>query len=264
MNKTHLIAIDSDGTLRDDNGIISENMKRITAEIIKKNNIVVVCTARPRYHTLKIAKELNGSDYIISSNGAEIFDTKENKSIYSKFIDSKECINIYNIAKRMNVRTIFCLDNIEYASMYTVNESQDILDDNNVEQVANKQIKQIMLYSTDKELILKLKEKIKKDVLVNIADSSHDNNDYYWFSVNSSDTDKGKALKYLARLLNINKSEVIAIGNDDNDISMIKYAGIGVAVSNATTNLKSQANKIIKSNNEDGVYLFLKEWSENI
>lgn len=69
----YLIAIDSDGTLKNNDGIISENTKNILNKL-KKDNYIVICTGRPRYHTKSINNELSLSNYIISSNGAEIFD----------------------------------------------------------------------------------------------------------------------------------------------------------------------------------------------
>ncbi len=66
----YIIAIDSDGTLRRTDGEISECTKEAIAKQIKKKNIVVICTARPRYHTLKISNEAGASNYLISSNGS--------------------------------------------------------------------------------------------------------------------------------------------------------------------------------------------------
>ena len=58
----YLIAVDSDGTLRHSDGTISEKTKEIVKKVINKRNTVVVCTARPRYHTLKVSNELGAND----------------------------------------------------------------------------------------------------------------------------------------------------------------------------------------------------------
>jgi hypothetical protein len=64
---------------------------------------------------------------------------------------------------------------------------------------------------------------------------------------------KGRALKILGGYLGIEREEMIAIGDSENDIEMIKFAGLGVAVENAIDEVKKVADFITKSNMEDGV-----------
>lgn len=60
-------------------------------------------------------------------------------------------------------------------------------------------------------------------------------------------------MKFLAAKLNIHQSEIIAVGNAGNDLTMIEYAGLGVWVDNVTPELRDRANLIVASNNNDGV-----------
>ena len=69
----YLIAIDSDGTLRHSDGSISARTKKIIEKLVIKGNIVTICTARPRYHTLKISEEVGINGFLISSNGDLLF-----------------------------------------------------------------------------------------------------------------------------------------------------------------------------------------------
>ena len=92
-----------------------------------------------------------------------------------------------------------------------------------------------------------------------IKTKSNDKKEEIWFSMISKDASKGTALEKLANYLSIPIQNTIAIGNDNNDLSMIKVAGIGVAVSNATIDLKNNADKIIDSNDEDGIAKYLSE-----
>ena len=80
----------------------------------------------------------------------------------------------------------------------------------------------------------------------------------YYFSIISENSSKGVALLKLANYLNISFENTIAIGNDNNDLSMIRVAGVGVSVANATSDLKKSADLIIKSNDEDGVAIYLE------
>lgn len=254
----YLIAIDSDGTLKHTNGTISDRTK----EIIRKvniNNIVVICTARPRYHTLDISKQVGSDKYLISSNGTEVFDNVHNNIIWSSFLSSSDCKKIYDDISRLGLRTIFVCDNVEYVTQFTRNSSQILLSDKNINELLSKKIKQVMIIGKEKEKIINYKKIILNEYKLNVIDTSNASKEEIWFSIISPNASKGEALKQLAQYLNIPNKNVIAIGNDNNDLSMIEMAGIGIAVSNATPTLKKNADKIIKSNDDDGVYYFLKE-----
>jgi len=71
---------------------------------------------------------------------------------------------------------------------------------------------------------------------------------------------KGSAVKLLCERLGINSDEVMAIGDNENDLSMIKFAGVGVAMGNAEDMVKEQADFITSSNDEDGVALAIEKY----
>lgn len=104
----YIIAIDSDGTLRRTDGEISERTKEAITKQIKKNNVVVICTARPRYHTLKISNEAGASKYLISSNGSEIFDSENQKIIWATYLKATDCQKLYDYAKKMIFGLCLC------------------------------------------------------------------------------------------------------------------------------------------------------------
>lgn len=254
---TYLIAIDSDGTLRHSDGSISDTTKKMIEELTRQGNIITICTARPRYHTMKISEEVGASRFLISSNGTEIYDSLNDKVIYASYLSSEHCKKIFYDLKSINIRAIFVCDNVEYATQFIRNDSQILLNENNINNMLTKKIKQIMVIGSDKDKIKKYKNKVKSYNL-NIIDTSNDIKKEIWFSIVSNESSKGIALKKLAEYLNIPISQTIAIGNDNNDLSMIQVAGIGVAVENATTELKQIADYITSSNDDDGVIKFLQ------
>ena len=67
-----------------------------------------------------------------------------------------------------------------------------------------------------------------------------------------SNTNKATAIEKLAKYFNIEQKDIIAFGDGDNDIEMLKYAGVGVAMDNAIDKLKAVANTTTKSNKESG------------
>ena len=258
----YLIAIDSDGTLRKNDGTITEKTKLAIKKQMGKGNIVVICTARPRYHTLEISEDVGISNYLISSNGSEVFDIKENKIIWSSYIDKEKCKLLYEYANNNNIRIMFVLDNSEYVTKFTRNDNQILLNDENFNDVFESNVKQIMVIDKDKEKIDEFKKIVKSKYKMNILDSSNKKSEESWFSIISNNASKGIALKKISEYLNIPIENTIAIGNDKNDISMFEIAGISVAVNNASKSIKNKVDYVTLSNEKDGVATFLNTYKK--
>lgn len=255
----YIIAIDSDGTLRRTDGKISKYTREAITKQTKKNNIVVICTARPRYHTLKISNEVGASNYLISSNGSEIFDSKSQKIIWASYLKAIDCQKLYDYARAKDLRIMFVLENTEYVTHFVRNDNQILLTEQNFTDILEGKVKQAMIIGKEKEKIIQFKKIVQTEYKMNILDSSKIDSRETWFSVVSNAASKGKALLKLAEYLNISTKNIIAIGNDNNDISMFKIAKISAAVSNSTKKALKSADVIIKSNDEDGVAIFLNE-----
>ena len=80
----------------------------------------------------------------------------------------------------------------------------------------------------------------------------------YFFEFVHPKATKGTAIKYLAEFFNIKQKEVMCIGDNGNDLTMIQYAGLGVAMGNAIPEIKKMANYETLSNNENGVAHVIK------
>lgn len=256
----YVIAIDSDGTLRKTDGTISETTKQAIKNQVNKKNVVVICTARPRYYTLKISKEVGASNFLISSNGSEIFDVKRQKIIWAKYVNKENCKLLYDYAIAQDIRIMFVLENTEYVTKFTRNDNQILLTKQNLDYVLDNKVKQVMVIGKEKEKISLFKKLVQTEYKMNILDSSKEKSEETWFSVVSNEASKGTAVLKLAEYLQIPPKNIIAIGNDNNDISMFEVAGLSVAVSNATKDALSKATYKIKSNDEDGVAIFLNKF----
>ena len=253
-----LIAIDSDGTLRQSNGEISKRTKNIINKLTNNGYIVVLCTARPRYHALDISNEIGIREYIISSNGAEIYDIENNKTIFETYISKSNCKMLYDYAVAKDIRIVFVSNNTEYVTQFTRNSHQILLTDKNLNNMLKDKVKQVMIIGKEKDKINAFKEIVISKYKMNVVDSSKSNKEEIWFSIIDTATSKGQAILELSRYLNISTKDTIAIGNDANDISMFKVAGISVAVGNAPDEVKNNANYVTTTNDEDGVALFLE------
>ncbi|MDU5414364.1 MAG: HAD-IIB family hydrolase, partial [Clostridium perfringens] len=96
--------------------------------------------------------------------------------------------------------------------------------------------------------LFKAKEELKKYEDLEVVSSSPSN-----FEVMNKGTSKGRAVKVLADILNINREEIMCLGDSENDLSMIEFAGLGVAMGNAEEFLKEKADYITDTNENDGV-----------
>jgi Cof subfamily protein (haloacid dehalogenase superfamily) len=81
----------------------------------------------------------------------------------------------------------------------------------------------------------------------------------FYLEIIVKDTNKGSSLQYLSNLLNIDQTEVMAIGDNYNDVSMIEYAGLGVAMGQADEIIKRKSQYITDTNDENGVAKALKQ-----
>lgn len=253
----YLIAIDSDGTLRHSDGTISEVTKKAISRLVENGHCVVICTARPRYYTKKIAEEVGASPYLISSNGSEIYDNNKDKIIFALYITTSQCKKLYNYAKYRNLRIVFVTEDKEYVTNFTRNENQILLDNSNIEELLSIKIKQVMIIGTEKRKILAFRKKVEEEFEVDILDSSNNQKDEIWFSVGSSDSSKGNAVIKLSKYLGISLKNTIAIGNDYNDLSMFDVCEVSAAVDNSNDDIKTHADIVIKSNDADGVAEYL-------
>lgn len=265
-----LVFVDSDGTLKNNDGIISEHTVEVLSKL-KDNDIeVVITTGRPRYHALKVKNNSNASRYVISSNGAEIYDELKNNVIYAKYLDNKDIIKIYKISTKNNSICAFTIDNYEFVSDEIKNEHQRMLDNPIKMFLKQHYVKQIFIKSNSKEHANKIYKKISKIKNCKIANESS----YFqtgivekkgiWFSVTHKDVNKGIAIKELTNHLNLELDNTYGFGNDYNDIEMFKTVGHSIIMDNANEELKKLAKIITKSNDEDGVAhllekLFLKK-----
>lgn len=262
MLNVKLIFVDSDDTLKKSDGTISERVKKAIQENKKMGNRIIICTARPRYQTLDVMKEAGADSIIVSSNGAEIYDSNDNKIIFNSFIDKESVIKFVEYAYSNDVRLILTMDDYDYVTKEIRNPNQRLLSNTNyIEELTECNVKQCMFIDKKSCEVYKIKDMLSKNDKLHIVDEISDNSSYEekWFSVANSNCSKGNALMIVSKYLSIPIENTIAIGNDKNDISMFEAAGLSVAVANASDNIKSKVEHITLSNDEDGVAVFLEK-----
>ena len=264
-----LIAFDLDGTLLDDKkDLPGENLRALTAAA-DRGLIPVPATGRILRGIPEAIKALPFIRYYIVSNGAAVFDTAENRLLYQADIPLTLALRVYDYLDTLPVLYDCYQDEIGWMSreMYErcapyfayepgildlVDRLRIRVDD--LKQTLREhgrplQKLQVYFLPEDEEERQRQLREIPQRFPRLAATTSVSNN----IELNSVEATKGKGLLALAAQLNIAPEEIAAFGDGSNDISMLRAAGLGVAMDNSTPEVKAAADCVTGSNNEAGV-----------
>lgn len=262
-----IIACDISGTLLDSNGKLNSELFEII-RILSDNNIdLVLCSGGARIRALELANYIGANKYVISSNGADVYDIREKNVIYDNPISSDIIEKLYFYADKYIFRIAFNSDNNIYTNKLIYNADYEVLFNTvNREFINSNKIVQVIVSGRNRDDFVLFLEDINniQDILVaikNISSKERDVNDIKmsYSDIVRYDTSKGVALNKLSEYLNIDKKDIIAIGDGINDLSLFESAGYRVAMGNAIQELKEESDLVIKSNNENGVCEYLKK-----
>lgn len=260
-----LVAMDLDGTLLNKDKEISERNKR-AIQLAKKRGVkMVVCSGRVYTGARLYAKQLGIVDPIIACNGAIICENSEGRIIYSNYLSNEVCQRIIEICHKYNIYyhvyagETMLTEQLGHTSLRYYERNKTLPPKDRVDiEVVTSMMKKIQTYdgkvlkfvviSEDSELLRKVRSDVSEISSVDIMSSNFDN-----FEVVTKGVSKGAALKKLSDMLDISADEMIAIGDNENDISMLEYAGLGIAMKNGEACAKEAAKYITGSNVEDGV-----------
>lgn len=264
--KIKLIAFDLDGTLLDRNKQISEDNMKALVEADAKGIYIVPCTARLFNKMPEEVRALPFVHYAITVNGAEVYDRERDCAVCRAEIAPEEAEILYDYMEKLPVAYdcyqegngwIDCefYDNAEkyFSDPKTaalIRRLHSPVDNFRETMRARKlPIQKTQMFFDDIPLRNEMMEKVQKDFPMYAVTGSLRNN----IEINAGDANKGNALAALCRYLNIELSECMAIGDGNNDISMLKMAGIGVAMGNALEVVKQAADYVTDTNEESGV-----------
>ncbi|MBP2032034.1 Cof subfamily protein (haloacid dehalogenase superfamily) [Clostridium algifaecis] len=262
--KYKLVAVDLDGTLLDDEKAICEyNIDRIRKAISLGVKFVLASGRVPT--GVKIYSETVAKNQpVICCNGSILLDNKR-KIIYSSPINKNSIFKVIDIL-RENKDTYYHFydEDIMYTEKFAMStekfyefnkkidrnyrmEIRIIPDSKEFIEKSLKSINKIVVVDDDIDYLNELRKSIEK-----IEDLEVTSSDIRNIEIMNKGISKGRGLTLLSRYYNIRMEECIAVGNDENDISMIKTAGLGAAVANATQKVKEYADYITLKDNNDG------------
>lgn len=254
--KFKLLVLDLDDTLlNDDLEIPQVNIDAVKA-IEAQGCHVVLCSGRPLASMLKYVDTLDihsDEDYIVSYNGA-IIDKVDGTRVHFTPIEGEALEELIDIGRKAGIDVQLYTEELtvekhtERTKLYetlTSLPSRVVPDLKEIKE----SVKVLFNHEAGAELeALRLEVVEKYSSIFNVFYSKP-----FYVEVLNKKASKGLAVKYLAEDLGIKQEEIIAIGDGFNDVSMLQYAGIGVAVNNAPDGVKEAADIVAKRTNNEGV-----------
>ena len=280
-----LVASDLDGTIIGrDNTIFENNLKAIN-DINNKNIDFVICTGKT-YPIIKgICSKFNAS-YGIFGNGNQIINLKTGEEIYKKLLTQKEIESCLNIAKKYKLHVhiytnteaiteelkFMDLRNFVLQQEKNSGSSLDITVVDNIKQYLEfNDIEVCKLIISSETSLADIKNEIlsKEDISITTIKKYGEykdniiNKEYEYLDICPKNINKNTALNILKDYLKVNNNEIMAVGDNLNDLEMVKNCGIGVAVANAYDELKAVAkytteNSVEKGGFAEAVYKFIE------
>lgn len=258
--KYKMLVLDIDGTLTNARKEITERTRQTIIELQKHGVKVVLASGRPTYGIVPSAQILEMDKYegyILSFNGGNIIDCKTGKPVFEKIIEQSYIGEIYDQVKEKQVAIMtYEGDSIitETPDDYYV-QKEAFINKMKIRQVDN--FKEYVDFHVTKVLVAADGDYLKgveQEMLDHFGDSlSIYRSEPFFLEIMPPNIDKAASLEKLLQTLHMTKADMIACGDGANDISMIKYAGLGVAMENAQEKVKQCADYITKSNEDDGV-----------
>ena len=249
-----LIAIDLDGTLLNSKSRISVRNKEAIKKCLKSGIKVILSTGRSIFFVGKLIRELHLTDPQIAAGGAAVVDKNLNLLVTLK-IPKASCIEVIEMAREWEkgcaVQTtdgVLYYDR-EHPFLKYISAADEPL----------KKVKDLTSdYITENSLILTLT--IDRNDSFNEYLESNIGNDIkarrggpYFLNVLNKKAGKVFGIKKILEITGIKQSQVLAIGDSENDLGVIRFAGTGVAMENSPWIVKKAADSVVSENDKDGV-----------
>jgi len=251
-----LMAVDIDGTLLNDSGVLTENTKNAIRKWVSKGRIFTIASGRPVQGVEKLNKELDLDVPFITYNGAMVVMGKSKLVLYERKLSPGDSIDIIRLGQKYNTTMMIWNDNKlfvneinERVNRYKMISGVEPVVVNDLEQIAENGVTKILWYD-EIERVQQYQKEIGEYLKADV--NFHPSRPYFMEFVDKN-ASKAIALEKLGCYYGIKQSEMIAVGDGYNDLSMIEYAGLGVAMGNAPDEVKQKADYITLSNEEDGV-----------
>lgn len=255
-----LLAVDMDETAVNSRHRMTKVTREALREAYAKGVQVVPVTGRCLEGLPMQMRGMEELSYIITSNGAKVYDWKGKEVLYRKLISNETACDVLKICQEDHMRFAIhqegkCYDNSKVQAVYRklmyhgdFKAHKSVKDLLTFVKESQKPVEKIQIFSGKQERLYAIQKRLEafEDLELAVSTSGY-------IEVTQKDAQKGKALEYLCNYLGIGMEEVMAIGDNVNDYSMLAQAGYSVAMGNANEEIKHIAKYVTASNDEDGV-----------
>ena len=265
-----LIALDLDGTLFNPEGVISQASKEELLRVIQQDVAITISTGRPLNGIPFAQLEGIPVQYAITSNGSSIYQLPERTCLYESGMTLEEACSVLPFLLERNISTSAYIEGVGYISQaeyakipqldvpesiheYLLTTRQQVPDLYEFVVKIGKPIQKLTLFFyLDGAGGHQFREDTKEH-LKNFPNLTCMTGGFHNLEITQKGINKGEGLRILAKQLSIPMENTMAIGDNENDLSIITAAGIGVAMGNAEPHVKAQANYVTSTNGEEGV-----------
>ena len=261
-----LIAMDLDGTLNNDQKVITEKTKAALMAAQKEGIRLALASARPSPGLFKERDILRLQDHkgiLMSYNGGRIVDAETGKVLFETSMDLEETKQVLRKLESLPVTPIlddgvqfYVADKNGYKVDYECKNNNMVCSEvGNLAEFLNFAPIKILMSVQPEEL-----PQVQKEIAAFLPESpTVVQTAAFYLEVIPKVINKGQGIRDICKVLGLSTEEVISFGDAANDIPMLREAGMGVAMGNAAEPVKAAANMVTLSNNEDGIAAALEK-----
>lgn len=265
-----MIVLDIDGTLTNDEKEITPKTLDALRKAQEHGIVLVLASGRPAAGLKQLSRELEMDKHhgiLLSYNGGKVLDAEDGTVFYEKGIPTERAKAVLRHLEQFPVTPMIFGED----SLYVTDKSGYKVDyESSINRIrieeTGRPLSEFLNFTTVKiltaapnQVLLENKEAITKpfeDEFSFVMSAP------FYLECNMKGINKAASLDSVCQTMGIKAEEVISFGDAQNDITMVEYAGLGVAMGNACEELKAVADEITLSNNEDGIAVLLEKYLE--
>lgn len=266
MKDRHLIALDLDGTLLNDNKTISPFTKNIIHKIREQGHLVMISTGRPYRSSEMYYKELQLDTPIVNFNGAFVHNPRNHTfgayhspmdlEVVKEIVEACHNYDFHNIIAEVKDDVYFHYHDEKLLDIFSLGNPKTTT--GNLKAFLKEAPTSLLIHAKEEEV-----PKIRKhltEVHAEFIDHRRWGAPFHIVELVKYGLNKAVGVKKVADFYGIPKERIIAFGDEDNDLEMLDYVGVGVAMGNATDDVKQVADQVTLSNEKDGIGVFLEDY----
>jgi Cof subfamily protein (haloacid dehalogenase superfamily) len=262
----YLIALDLDGTLLKDDKTISGKSIAILQRLKSEGHQICISTGRPYRSSAIYYEQLKLDSPIVNFNGAFVhhpkdkswgrFHTSLDLHVVKDIIEISETYDVHNILAEIIDDVYFHYHDEQLIDVFSMGDPRVTVGD--LRTTLGEDVTSILIHAKEEDV--PMIRSYLSDVHAEVVEHRRWAAPWHVIEIIKKGINKAVGLEKISRYYGIPSDRIIAFGDEDNDIEMLQYAGYGVAMGNAIPFIKETADHVTKTNEENGIALFLEEF----